>query len=261
MPLYAYGLMRARDARQAAQDRTESTTGAPAVRAIEHQGLAALVSEVPEGPMRVRRENLTGHVEVLQQAFRHGPVLPLRFGMALADAQSLERDLLSRDTARLLARLDALDGRAEMQLKVSYLEEPLLRSILAGDPRLAEASERTRSLPAEATHFERIRLGEAIAAAVEARRAADSQRLLDTLSPLAVAAVVGDLQHERMALNASFLVEKEALKRFDSAVEDLSRTRANEMEFKLIGPLPAHSFADRDWEVERSAQGSQGVRA
>jgi hypothetical protein len=48
-----------------------------------------------------------------------------------------------------------------------------------------------------------------------------------------------------MALNASFLVSDEMRDRFDQTVERLASERAQLTEFKLIGPLPAHSFADR----------------
>lgn len=285
MALYAYGLMRADDARKAtaaakeggarheggagreggAQQeggaRQEGGGGLPSVRSVEHEGLAALVSEIGEGTVQVRREMLTGHVDVLRAAFRHGPVLPLRFGTALPDEESVQRELLGRDTAAMIVRLQALEGKAEMQVKASYMEEPLLRSVLSENQELAQVSERIRGLPDDATHFERIRLGEGIAAAVEARRDADAQQLLDAFSPFAVAVVVGELQHERMALNAAFLVENGGLQRFDAAVEELSRARAQDMEFKLIGPLPAHSFADRQWEAQPPPPRAQGVSA
>ena len=68
--------------------------------------------------------------------------------------------------------------------------------------------------------------------------------MTDRLRPLAVAVSVGQPQHERMALNAAFLVERARLGEFDAAVEQLSQERSDEMQFRLIGPLAPHSFAD-----------------
>ncbi len=65
-----------------------------------------------------------------------------------------------------------------MQVKVRYIEEPLLRSILSRSPQLKQAAARIRQLPAAATHFERVALGEAIAGEVEARRQSESQGLI-----------------------------------------------------------------------------------
>jgi len=111
------------------------------------------------------------------------------------------------------------------------------------------AVERMRSLPPAATHFERVRIGEAIAGAVAARRAADANAMIGELRPLAVAVRVSEPHHPRTALGASFLVERSRLDSFDAAVERLSERHAGEAQFKLIGPMPAHSFADHEWEA------------
>jgi hypothetical protein len=169
----------------------------------------------------------------------------------MADADAVVRDLLAPTADALASRLEELAGKAEMQVKVMYAEEPLLRSILAADPVLKRAIERSRRLPAAATHFDQIGIGEAIANAVQTRRVADADVLLAVLRPLAVAVSVSAPTHERGALNAAFLVDSEELHRFDSAVEQLSQERGAEMEFKLIGPLPPYSFAEGEWEAVR----------
>jgi hypothetical protein len=64
------------------------------------------------------------------------------------------------------------------------------------------------------------------------------------LRPLAVADSPGEPLHEWMVLNTAFLVERERLEEFDAAVERVSRERAERMRFKLLGPLPAHSFVE-----------------
>jgi hypothetical protein len=241
MPVYVYGLMRVGDARAA--------SAAPqTIQTVEHEGLAAVVRTAADGSVKLRREALIGHADVLQGAFEHGPVLPLRFGSVLPDADAIRRELLAPRAGRLLARLDSLQDRAEMQVKADYLEEPLMRSILERDPGLVQAAKRMRDRPAAATHFERIQVGEVIAAAVEARRAVDAQEMLGALSTLSVAVSASDPRTERSVLNAAFLVGREGLGRFDQAVEQLSEARADSMQLKLIGPMPAYSFADREWE-------------
>jgi hypothetical protein len=250
MPLYVYGLMRARDAPAACR---KVKAGGSGLSAVEHEHVAALVSSISEDDLKLRRETLRAHTDVLQAAFRHGPVLPLRFGTALADEEAVKRDLLAPRAEHFRARLDALEEKAEMQVKATYLEEPLLRSILSEDPELARSAQRVRELPSDASHFERIRLGEGIAAVIGKRRETDAQELFDALRPLALAVVVGELQLERSVFNGAFLVEAGRLQEFDATVERLSRERADRMQFKLIGPMPAHSFADREWEGETVA--------
>jgi hypothetical protein len=252
MALYVYGLMRAEDGTRAAQALPEL-----ALDTVEHDGVCALVSQVGEGESRLRRESALAHTDTLQAVFDHGPVLPVRFGTVLADGDALQQTLLAPRATVLRGRLEALDGLAEMQVKARYLEEPLLRSIVEGDPRLTHAAARIHSLPAEATHFERINLGEAIHEEVDARRQIDSHRLVEELRPVAVAVSVREPRHERAVLNAAFLVARERLGAFDAEVERLSEERARMMRFRLIGPMPAHSFAEGTWTDAGPAESAQ----
>jgi hypothetical protein len=251
MALYIYGLMRAEDGPRAVE-----ALGDESVQTVEHGGVCALVTDMEEGDLRLRRESALAHSDTLQAAFKHGPVLPVRFGTLLPDVASLEAGLLAPRATALRARLEVLDGLAEMQVKASYLEEPLLRSIVAGDPRLAQTAARIRELPPAATHFERISLGEAVHQSVQARREADAQRLLAELQPLAVAVSAREPGLERGVLNASFLVSEERLKEFDGAVERLAEQDAERIKFRLIGPMPAHSFTEGAWDAPVAAGAS-----
>ncbi|HEY1523231.1 MAG TPA: GvpL/GvpF family gas vesicle protein [Solirubrobacteraceae bacterium] len=244
MPLYAYGLMRAEDGQEAAKALTEAS-----VEAIELGGICALVTSLGEGDLTLRRESALAHSDTLQAAFQHGPVLPVRFGTVLGDAGALRDELLAPQATALRARLEALEGLAEMQVKATYVEEPLLRSIVGGDPRLAQTAARIRELPAAATHFERIRLGETISQEVEARRQQDSHQLVEALAPLAVAISLREPRHERAVLNASFLVAQDRLEAFDAEMERFAQGAAGRIRFKLIGPMPAHSFAEGRWQA------------
>jgi hypothetical protein len=242
MALYVYGIMRARDAAAA----VGSADASRHLDAVDHDAISALVAETPDGELRLRRDNVLGHADVLDKAFASGPVLPLSFGSVVSDADTVVRQLLAPQAEQLARRLDALEGKAEMQVKAVYAEEPLLREILKQDPALARVVQRTQQLPAAATHFERIRIGEAIATAVQARGAADGEALLKVLVPFAVAHVVSPPNHERSVLNAAFLVDRDGLKDFDQAVEAVSVQYGPRIEFKLIGPMPPYSFSDRD---------------
>lgn len=243
MALYVFGIMRARDAAAA----VGSAGASRPLDAVDHDGLSALVGETPDGELRLRRDNILGHADVIEKAFECGPVLPFRFGSVVSDADTVVRELLAPQSEQLAGRLDALADKAEMQVKALYAEEPLLRSILKQDPALARVVQRTQGLSAAATHFERIRIGEAIAAAVQSRGAADGEALLRVLAPFAVTHVVSPPNHERSVLNAAFLVERRGLKDFDQAVEAASVQHGPAIEFKLIGPIAPYSFSDRDF--------------
>jgi hypothetical protein len=236
--LYVYGVTRAGERSAPAG----AGVGDSPVQAIARGDVAALVSEVPAESIPPRRENLTAHTAVLQAAMDGGPVLPMRFGVLMPDADAVRRDLLEAREGWLTGMLDALDGRVEMTVSAMYREEVLLREIVGHEPAIRTLTERVKSKPAAATHFERIRLGELVAGAVDARRRSDAEAILEALRPLADAFVPGEPMHEHMVVNAAFLVRRDGLEPFDAAVERVSAERAERMHFKLTGPLPPFSF-------------------
>ncbi len=236
--LYVYGVT---PTGEAAVPKSGGVGDCP-VQAVERGGVAALVSEVPGDSIPPRAKNLTAHTEVLRAAMDGGTVLPMRFGVLMPDADTVKHDLLERREQWLTGMLEALDGRVEMTVSAMYREDVLLREVVSADPTISALRERVRSKPAAATHFERIRLGELVADAVDARRNADANAILDALRPRADAFVPGEPIHERMVVNVAFLVRRDALAEFDAAVEQVSAERAERMQFKLTGPLPPFSF-------------------
>jgi hypothetical protein len=232
--MYVYGYVRAEDA------PLDLGTGVDdeAVRTLAEGDVAALVTPVEE--VQPRRRSLLAHADVLGRAFAHGPVLPLRFGM-VAGEEALRESLRDTDLRR---RLDALDGRVEMAVSARYREDVVLREILTGNPAIAEARERIAGQPPAATHFERIRLGELVAQALAAKRVDDAAAILRELEPHAVTALSDAPRDEHAVIDAAFLVERDRLADFDATVETASRARAERMQFKLLGPRPAHSFVE-----------------
>jgi hypothetical protein len=236
--LYVYGVTRA----GAGHAPEASGVGDSPVQTVERGSVAALVSEVPGETVPPRAKNLTAHTEVLRAAMDDGTVLPMRFGVLMPDADTVARDLLETREPWLTGMLDALEGRVEMTVSSMYHADVLLTEVVSSDPTIAALRERVQSRPAAATHFARIRLGELVAQAVDARRAADAEAILDALRPLADSFVPGEPLHERMVVNAAFLVHRDRLTKFDAAVERVSAERADRMHFRLTGPLPPFSF-------------------
>jgi hypothetical protein len=241
MALVVYGVMRASDCPDGLSVEWRGTLE---VRAIGYEGVCALVGDAPEGPVRVRRDALLAHSEVLHVAMEHGPVLPLRFGMVLPDSEVVVGELLAPHAEELAARLDALEGTAEFQLKVTFDSDRMLSSLIASDGPLADIAARVRALPGAAGHFDRIRLGELVSQRVESHAEAVDAEVVTALQPLALAVSHGERQHEWMALNAAFLIADASRKEFDAAVDQLATDHAGGLLFRLIGPLPPHSFAE-----------------
>jgi hypothetical protein len=221
--------------------------GSP-LRTVESGDLAALVSEVPAGPLEAGRGDLNRHGEVLRDALDGGTVLPMRFGMVLPGEEAVRAELLERHRERLAELVEHLRGRVELTLRATYEEEPLLREALGRRPEAARLARRLQSADQSAEYHDRIRLGELIVEEVEAMREHDTAAALERLRPLAVDVHVGQPPHERTAYALSFLVEAGAVERFDAAVQALDAADGDRMRFSYVGPLPPHSFVRLEGE-------------
>ena len=89
--LYCYGVV----AVGTEVRRLKSGLGGKPVEPLRHGDVAALTSVVPRGRVRARRSDLLTHFDVLGDAFEHGTVLPLRFGIVFEDEASLVEAFLS----------------------------------------------------------------------------------------------------------------------------------------------------------------------
>ena len=236
---YVYGVVSA-----SAPPPARTGIGGAAVETIASNAAAAIVSDVPGGELEGGREELMIHAQVLEDALEGGVVLPMRFGAVMPGADSVRHDLLERHHDALTSQLAELEGKVELRLRAVFEETALMSEVVRGDPEIAALREALRGQDDDATYYERIRLGEMVAAAVERRREAEGDEIFAALAPLALDTDAGELGHERVALNASFLVERERIPEFDEAVDEIGRACEGRMRLKYTGPLPAHSFVE-----------------
>ena len=236
---YVYGVVRARTPPPA---RPGIHGGA--VGTIAADGTAALVSDVSGDELEAGREELLVHAQVLEDALEVGVVLPMRFGAVMASADAVRTDLLDRHHDALVSQLAELEGKVELRLRAVFEETALMTEVVRENPEIADLREVLRGRDEDATYYERIRLGEMVAAAVEAKREHEGREILEALAPLAVAVDTAALDHERVALSASFLVERERIAGFDEAVDEIGRAQQGRLRLKYTGPLPAHSFVE-----------------
>lgn len=242
MAAYVYGVVAPQVAFEASASGIE---GAARPRLLAGDRATAIVADVPDEPVETTRANLVGHADVLAEAARQATVLPMRFGTVFPGDREVEEELLVERGAALEALLAEYAGKVEVTLRGSFEDpEAVLRDAVASDPEIGRLNAETRDLPADATHFARIRLGELVAHAVEARRSAEERRILARLEGLAEAVRRESELPERVVLNAAFLVGRDRLDEFDRAVDDVARDLAGTIRFSYAGPLALHSFAE-----------------
>lgn len=244
-PVYVYGVIDSSDSPSLSKTGVEDAK----VRTVEHRGLAALVSPLNGGPLTAAKE-VRAHWRVLDEVCERATVLPVRFGTVMDGEDAVRDRLLEPSAERLEALLRELAGRIQLGVKADYDEEHLMREVLRRSPGVAELRERLRALPAEAGYYDRIRLGELVAAEVGQRRAEDTRLALEALEPLAVAVKEEPLRSLDCVFNLAFLVDRDGQAAFSAEVSALARRLGDRIALRYVGPLPPYSFADVELSTE-----------
>jgi hypothetical protein len=250
MDAYVYGVIRASAVERSPGEGIDDQ----AVEVVTYDGLAALVSDAPNVPVKASRRNLMAHSRVLQSVIATTGVLPMRFGVVMPSREAVEGELLEANSQLLSEHLDVLEPYVELDVRGLSAERELMQSVVAERPDIARLRASIHGRPVESTYHERIRLGEMVAHAVAEKREDIAQYILAELESHAAAARPSDPVHDEMVANVAFLVERERVAEFDVAVDALGSTLTDpEVRVRYLGPLPPHNFVDLASDMEARA--------
>ena len=218
--------------------------GGTLVRPVTQGELAAIVCDVPlaefgEHALREHLQDLEwlertarAHEAALEAIGDTATLVPLRL-CTVFHAESGVRELLHRETDRLIDALAHLRGRQEWGVKV-FAGEPPAEAAEAADSGAAYLRRRQDDRDRRANH------AEAVHAAISAIHAALSQLANDARSnPPQRAEVSGGT----MVLNGAYLVPDDRLDDFLARVAELHAEHVGlGLELELTGPWPAYNF-------------------
>ena len=211
------------------------------VRAVADGGVAALVSSLPPGELRIRRRDLLEPSARARGRVRgnDGPAVRVRDGRLVEEA--VRSEFLEPRRDDLLDLLRRLEGHEQLNVRVAYNEDVVLQEIVAADPTIAQLREQTRGLAEDAGYGLRMQLGELVAAALGSAREHDGQAILERLAAKAADVVVEDAGED--VLKASFLVAPKQAEAFDRELERVAEEQAPRLQIEVVGPLPPSAFA------------------
>ncbi|QSW99308.1 GvpL/GvpF family gas vesicle protein [Haloterrigena alkaliphila] len=182
---------------------TDAVGGADRVYTVSHRRLNAVVSDI----------DTTDPEETDEDAQRHDDVL---------------REIMDRD---------GVPGIVPMQFGMAFESDRELKNVLRG----ARPAFRRALNDVEG----RIELGLKIVREEDADVDGDAleNAVEDALDPIAAQSVPNDLFSDRLVLNRSYLVDRDARGQFDEAIADLEE-EYDDLMFRYTGPFAPYSFVD-----------------
>ena len=229
MKLYAYCLVEDVGALEA----TPLGISGAAVRLLEMDEFAVLVSDFNTETVAVSRENALAHAAVVRSVLDHTTPLPFRFGTVVTEQQL--RSYISARKPALQTRFALLRGCVEMSVKI-------IRELSTANSAHGEITSGTTFLQEKQRE---IRGSEQSAA--EAKDI--STWLHDQVKTLTCDEQVIVRPSEKLVVAAAHLVERAKIPQYKDTLA-AAREKRPELHFLVSGPWPPYSFANIELEFK-----------
>jgi hypothetical protein len=220
--------------------------GANLVYTIANQGLSCVVSNYSGKDFRnMSKEELVrcllAHQVVVEQVMRRHTVLPVKFGTVLATSDEVS-DLLAQGYSQFSFMLLWMQDKVELEVTATWDKGRVLAES-GTEPKIVPTEEATAGRLEQYTQQERLQLEQVVKDSMAQRRSSYLERMIGFLQPVSVDVQPNTLGSEEMAMNVAFLVERGKLEVFDNRLRQLNDLFSNQIDFRIIGPLPPYSFA------------------
>ena len=230
MKLYAYCLVEDVNA----LDATPVGISGAALRLLQVEDFAALVSDFDSDTVAASRENALDHAAAVRSVLDRTTPLPFRFGTLVTEQQL--RNYISAHRPALQARFDLIRGCVEMSVKI-------IREV--STENTAQGGEITSG-----TTFLQEKRREILGTEQSAAEA----RQISTWLHEQVKALTRDEQvtvrpSEKLVVAAAHLVKRPGIPQYKEAIAAAREDRP-ELHFLVSGPWPPYSFANIELEFK-----------
>jgi hypothetical protein len=238
---YIYGIVEEPQSRKF----SFSGVGEAEIYTINHQRIAAVVSDTEFSEIDPTRKNVHAHTVVQDELLKEYTLLPMGFGM-IAASENEVCSLLENNYQGLLSELNRLAGRIEVELKIFWDQESIMRELhLVGSHELAtiRAKLNTATSPLETRNL-LVEVGKLVESVASDWKTKYAELVYGILKELSYDAKVNDPTGVKNLLNASFLIEKSQESEFKEQVYKLDSEFQGKVNFKYVGPLPPYNFVE-----------------
>ena len=214
------------------------------VYSINYQSIAAIVSDTEFLEIDPTRKNVHAHTVVQDELLKEHNLLPMGFGMIATGSEEVRR-LLEKNYQNLVSELNRLAGKIEVELKVFWDQEAVIKELQGGNQELTRLKIKisTTSSPAEAQSL-LVKAGKLVERIVLDWKTKYAQMVYTILKELSHDAKVNNPVGIKNLLNASFLIEMSRETEFKQEVYKLDSKFQGKVNFKYVGPLPPYDFVN-----------------
>lgn len=225
--------------------------GGQRVYTVQHNDLAAVVSDTPIVIYDPTRENVLAHEFVNETVMKEHTVIPMSFGTVFRSEDDVTELLRSTYTA-FSEVLDKMQDKIEFGLKVLWDRDKVVSGLETENEEIRRLKDEISRHTSSSTYFARMQLGRLVESSLEETSQRYVADIHDALKSVAVASRSNKPIGDKMILNAAFLVERKQENAFDERVKEISRKYEEILTFKYSGPWPPYNFVNIKLKLERA---------
>jgi hypothetical protein len=223
--------------------------GEAEVYTINHQKIAAIVSDIEFSEIDPTRKNVQAHTLVQDNLIKEYTLLPMAFGMVAASPEEVQR-LLEKNYEGLTGELSRLAGNVEVELKLYWDQETIIKEIQSDNREFSGIKDKikaTSSLQEKRNLM--IEAGRMVDSIVLAWKSKYADMVFNVLKELSHQAKMNNPVGLKNFLNASFLIDKNREGNFKEQVYNLDTKFQGKVNFKYVGPMPPYNFVELKLET------------
>ena len=211
--------------------------------AISDNGVAAVVSEGPDGKLRPERKNLSAHHGVIKEIMKTLTILPVSFGV-VADNEASIKKILKLNHVSFISQLKRLEGKVEMGLKIAWDVENIFEFMVRKHRTLELFRDNIFLKPTGATQEEKLELGRMFETILNEDREKHLAAVQDILKDYCCEIKVNKPKDENTIMKLACLVEKTKMEQFEKGVFEAAKEFDDNYAFDFNGPWAPHNFVD-----------------
>lgn len=214
---------------------------------VPYRDIALVVKESPPMdyaslPRDVLVRHLASHQTLIEGLMDEHTVVPIKFGTSAIDDGELH-EILESGYPGFKKAVDSMAGKVEVDLIALWNDLDSILKELGERDEIRRFREEIDPASQEKLREQAVELGKMVRTALEEENNRLRDEIVTSMNRFILEQRVREHFDDRMLMNVAFLIRQEEKSALDEWIEELDRKYDGTMNFRVIGPLPPHSFS------------------
>ncbi|MBI1920353.1 MAG: GvpL/GvpF family gas vesicle protein [Geobacter sp.] len=214
---------------------------------VPYRDIALVVKESPSVDYAslsrdILVRQLASHQSLIEGLMDEHTVVPIKFGTSAADDGEL-LEILESGYPGFKKAVDTMAGKVEVDLIALWNDLDSMLKELGERDEIRRFREGIDPASPEKLREQAVELGKMVRTALEEENNRLRDEIVTSMSQFVLGQRVREHFDDRMLMNVAFLIRREEKIALDEWIEELDSKYEGTMNFRIIGPLPPHSFS------------------